>query len=479
MILQMSTVAFAAPSIPEATSDFYVNDFAGVFSEEEKLSLMDRAVDLANTTDGIQVVISTVTSLDGNTVEDYANAMYNQYEIGRNDMGLLILLSTGDRKVRVEVGKAMEAYFNDAKAGRFIDNYAIPKLKDNKFNEGLISLQTELINEIRICIDKENATAEASNVEESKPITINWSAIVLLATGIVIISGFILIGIIIYKKTKKIQELERNIAKLVDDGEKANKRYEHQLDMIQANNQTLIMQISNVEEEKRIISEEIAKLKDRYNRVSILYPTADQDVTNMIEEEIRQRDIATAAKVDTIIEEVLKLTADRSIIPKIQRAQREYNALSHKQVQYVKADLNRLNDLYEHSMELQYQFLASEVTDRIRKIITRITIAKESDIDALKKAKCAYDNLPTEAKKHVDSRIHKKVSNLLSQAERDKEERKTREEEECRKRRQQEEEERRGRYNNNNRFGGGSSGGFGGFGGFGGHSGGGGASRGF
>lgn len=477
--LQMPIVAFAAPSIPKATSDFYVNDFAGVFSEEEKLSLMDRAVDLADTTDGIQVVITTVASLDGNTVEDYANAMYNQYEIGRNDMGLLILLSTGDRKIRVEVGKAMEAYFNDAKAGRFIDSYAIPKLKDNKFNEGLISLQTELINEVRACIDKGNVTADASKPEESKPIVINWSAIFLIVAGIVIIGGFIFVVIIIYKKTKKIQELEQEIAELVDDNQKANEGYEGQLSRIQAKNQSLTNQLTKVRADKEAISKEFATLQDRYNRVSVLYPTADQDVTRMIENEIRERDIAIAAKVDAIIEEVLELTADRSIVSQTQQAQSAYNALSRNQRQYVKADLSRLNDLHEQSMKLKYQFLASEATDKIRKIIAGITIAKEANIDALKKAKGVYDNLHTEAKKYVDSSIPKKVSALLSQAECDKEEREKREEEERRKRRQQEEEERRRNFNNHNRFGGGSSGGFGGFGGFGGHSGGGGASRGF
>lgn len=82
---------------------------------------MDNAVKLSNEHNGVQVVVTTVMSLDGNTIENYALEMYNLYGIGKDDMGLLILLSTGDRQIRVEVGKAMEAYIPDSKAGRFID----------------------------------------------------------------------------------------------------------------------------------------------------------------------------------------------------------------------------------------------------------------------------------------------------------------------------------------------------------------------
>ena len=101
LILQMHLIVFAAPNIPTAASDFYVNDFANVFTEEEKSSLVKRAVELANSYDGVQVVITTVKSLDGYTVEEYANTMYNKYDIGKDNMGILILLASEDRKIRV------------------------------------------------------------------------------------------------------------------------------------------------------------------------------------------------------------------------------------------------------------------------------------------------------------------------------------------------------------------------------------------
>ena len=64
--LLFSTVAYAA-EIPAATDEFYVNDFADVFTAEEEERLLDNAVTLAEESDGIQVVVTTVESLDGDS----------------------------------------------------------------------------------------------------------------------------------------------------------------------------------------------------------------------------------------------------------------------------------------------------------------------------------------------------------------------------------------------------------------------------
>jgi len=473
VITGMSIVAFAVPNIPEATREFYVNDFANVFTQSERIALMNRAVEFAETTDGIQIVITTVESLDGNTVEDYANAMYNQYEIGRNDMGLLILLSTGDREIRVETGQSMEAYVNDAKAGRFTDNYAIPKLRDNKFNEGLISLQTELINEIKVCIERANTPAEVVQVKEEKlprePIVINWGAIGLVVLIIAILGIFVLIGIILYKKTKKIEELEQEIseitaeheeAMLKEAGKREKLRELHGREMDQerkrANsaievkrqelsqirdelddsvkqekdkNRKLSDQISTLDRENSAMAKELDTLQDRYNRVNILYPSADQDVTQMIEDEIRAKDMAIAAEADARMTEVLAQPADKSIIQSIRQAQNAYNDLSDTQKQYVKSDNIQLNELYIQSMQLQHQFSAAEAVSAITAVIAEISIGKEAHIRELNRANSTYSNLDREAKEYVDKSIPEKISSLLSQAEQDKKDREEREEE--------------------------------------------------
>lgn len=475
VMASMSIVAFAETKIPAATSDFYVNDFAGVFTEDEKAGIMERAVDLSKNYDGIQVVISTIKSLDGNTVEDYANSMYNEYGIGKDDMGLLILLSTEDRKIRVEVGKKMEGYINDSKAGRFMDKYAIPKLKDNKFNEGVISLQTELINEIKVCIDKEKTPSVPETPKE--PIVINWGLIGIIILSILIIGILVIIALIIYNKSKKIKELEETICKLNSKLETIEENASNRIDEAYRETKEVLRQKEAIDSKYTTLKNLFNILDDRYRRAKLLYSNLDTKIDAMIEEEIIQQDKAKAASIDSIINKVITLPASKEAVPKFEQALNEYRALSKKQQSYVKSDIKKVQSLCEESMQLKYQYLANIATAAITNIISGITVGKEKHIRDLEHAKCTYDQLNSESKKYVKKSIPEKISCLLAEAKKDKEDREEQEEEERRRKRQLEEEEeerrRRSYSSSSSSFDSDSNSGFGG------SSGGGGASRDF
>ncbi|MBQ9097613.1 MAG: TPM domain-containing protein [Clostridia bacterium] len=123
----------------------YANDYANVLSPtvEEHINETSRKY----SGDGTQVVVVTVTSLDGMDIETYANRLFRSWGIGDKDKdnGLLILLSTGDREIRIEVGRGLEGTFNDAKCGRLMDIYAIPHLKENDFDAGIKALYDAVI----------------------------------------------------------------------------------------------------------------------------------------------------------------------------------------------------------------------------------------------------------------------------------------------------------------------------------------------
>lgn len=468
LTLQMSIITFAAPNIPAATSKFYVNDFANVFTEEEVNGLMERAVDLANTYDGVQVVVSTVSSLDGYTVEEYANTMYNQYGIGKNDMGLLILISTEDRKLRIEVGRNMEAYITDAKAGRFRDNYAIPKLKENKFNEGLISLQTELINEIKNCIDNSSTTS----VSNETPIEIDWSSIVFWFFVIAILILIFIICFVIHSKSNEIKNLKVENGKLRT---KIHNVKEEAVDKIQqAKNgcADILEQNKLLDANYSDLNSRFNYLSDRYNRAMILYPELDSKIDAMIEEEIRQNDIQQASLVDSKIEAVIHMPADKDAVRKFEEVLYSYDSLTSSQQSYVKSDINLIRKLYQESKESKNKHIADIAIGTIIGIIGRISIGKEEHIEDLEKAQDTYEKLSHESQKYVDSSIPEKISLLLNQAIRDKEEREDAE------RRRREEELHSSSFNsfsdNNDSF---NS--FDSFSGFGGDSGGGGASGSF
>ena len=442
MVLQLSIVGFAATEIPSATSDFYVNDFAEVFTSEEKQQLMDKAVLLANNYNGIQVVITTIKSLNGNTIEDYAYDMYNKYGIGKDDMGLLILLSTGDREIRVEVGRSMEAYVNDSKAGRFIDKYAIPYLKQNKFNEGLINLQENLINEIVSKVKAENETTTktgnsiiASDVENetenlisnhnastkekgsvSKVITtLFWIAVILLVAAIIVF--LIMVFIENNKKTKKtIDELNKNLEEANNSLEKekqakeeiirnareaANRKEEEFLNTLTNKERLLTNQFrdrietlegscsslkSSLREESnkcKEVQNELSTLQDRYNRIITIYPDADEKVDKMIAEEIKQKDMAAAKVVDEHILSALNILVDKDNVASFKKVLSEYSELTEIQKSYLKNDITDIQKFYEESVKLREEYerkLEEEKNERKAKEVSKIIIGVLSGI---------------------------------------------------------------------------------------------------
>ena len=479
--LLFSTVAYAA-EIPAATDEFYVNDFADVFTAEEEERLLDNAVTLAEESDGIQVVVTTVESLDGDSVENYAVEMYNQYEIGKDDMGLLILLSTGDRQIRVEVGRAMEAYINDSKAGRFMDEYAIPYLSENKFNEGLINLQEALIDEIvatTVEVDSESVQTTQESESASSAIGDIFGGILIAIVLIVIVLAVItLVKKIIAKSKRKQQEIDSLRHQL----ENTKSDFKQETNNLKGVINSLLAEKGTLNTAYDTLKNKYATLNDRYERVKILYPEADQKVSDMIKEEIRQKNMALAKKVDEIIGRVINLQASKDIVQDVKIALDSYSRLTKEQRAFVESDISRLKKLYDESVELKKEYdriqeekrrkkAAADALSSINSIIAGITIGRAMHFRKLKDAMSIYNNLDAGSKEFFDKSALDRLNKLYGDAKRDKEE-----EEEAERRRRREEEERRRRMSSSSHssFGGGSH-----HGGFGGGSGGGGASRGF
>lgn len=490
MCVSVATVALAEANIPSATSDFYVNDFAGVLSELEKIKLMNSAVSLANEHNGIQVVVTTVKSLEGESVEEYAYKMYNQYGIGKEDMGLLILLATEDRQIRVEVGRAMEGYINDAKAGRFLDKYAIPYLKENKFNEGLINLQQAFIAEIKDCINSENTIEN----NDSMDITIDWGVVLFTILIVVASGGVIWIVILAVNKVrKKKQEKEQYIQDLKDEISSQDRRIaglNSTLTNKQRENDNLRREIEIMQEDLNDTNQSLITLRNRHKRILTIYPDADEKVDKMIEAEKVARDKAEAERVDELIASVINLAPDKDLVSRLTSIKREASSLSEDEVKYLKSDMTKFNNLYSKCCALKIEYdeqverervrrrteqrkaQAASITKQLLGIIAMVGVAGANDVSRLKNAQSLYEGLDRETRSYVDSSAISQIEDLLRRAKLAK---RRAEEEEERRRREEEERRRRQSLNSTSSYRPGS----GGFGGFGGRSGGGGASRGF
>jgi uncharacterized protein len=126
-----------------ATSEFpalagRVVDDAGVLDAATRESLRAKLAAL-EARSGIQVVVATVKSLNGNAVEDYANRLFRRWQLGQKgkNNGVLLLHAPAERKIRIEVGYGLEGTLTDAATKYIITNSITPRFKANDFSGGL------------------------------------------------------------------------------------------------------------------------------------------------------------------------------------------------------------------------------------------------------------------------------------------------------------------------------------------------------
>lgn len=128
--------AYESPGRPTGA----VNDFAGIFSAEEKSAIesMSRTI-LASTS--ASVVVVSVPSLGDESIETYAVKLFAEWGIGdeKLDRGLLILIAPNEREVRIEVGYGLEPVITDAYSSGVIRNILLPAFKDGRYGEGVAS----------------------------------------------------------------------------------------------------------------------------------------------------------------------------------------------------------------------------------------------------------------------------------------------------------------------------------------------------
>nr|WP_279306571.1 TPM domain-containing protein [Microvirga solisilvae] len=86
-----------------------------------------------------QVVLATVPSLEGVSIEDYANRLFRSWKLGQQDKnnGVLLLIAPKEREIRIEVGYGLEGTLTDAFAKLIIANVITPRFKQGRYADGI------------------------------------------------------------------------------------------------------------------------------------------------------------------------------------------------------------------------------------------------------------------------------------------------------------------------------------------------------
>jgi uncharacterized protein len=171
-----------------------VVDEAGILDAATRTALTDKLAALeAKSTD--QLVVVTLKSLQGTSLEDLGYQLGRRWQIGQKDKnnGVLLIVAPNDKQVRIEVGYGLEGTLTDAVSRLIIENGILPRFRANDIPGGITRGVDDIISVLTGDAEewKQRAAQRPDTVSQSPSTQSDsvWPLIwlVLIVVGIVIL----------------------------------------------------------------------------------------------------------------------------------------------------------------------------------------------------------------------------------------------------------------------------------------------------
>lgn len=188
-MLFVATVA-TGQQYPELVG--HVNDFAGLLQKETRSVLERELLDFKERTT-IEIAIVTVSSLNGRSIESYAQGLGNEWGVGAKgkNNGVILLVAPSERKMRIEVAPGAHQVLTDRRANEIRDRYILPAFKEGNVSRGIVDGTRGIMSIFER--SEETASISESSRTDSKSVDIPWDIILVIYLGILALAfiGFI------------------------------------------------------------------------------------------------------------------------------------------------------------------------------------------------------------------------------------------------------------------------------------------------
>lgn len=175
-----------------------VNDFAAVIDPAAEADI-DRRLDQLEQKTTAEIAVATVDSLDGVSIDEYANRLFKEWGVGqgKQDNGVLILVAPNEREMRIEVGYGLEGVLPDGLAGQIIRDDFTPRFRDGDYAGGI----RDGVNRVADVVEKQQVLtpeqiAALNEAEDDFPV---WALVPFF--GLFVTIGFGMMGIGLRTKT--------------------------------------------------------------------------------------------------------------------------------------------------------------------------------------------------------------------------------------------------------------------------------------
>src|ERR1019366_5455913 len=199
-ILSVSFIA-VAPSYAEQWQKLnvqgYVNDFAGVLSAQTVTGLSQLSTEVDQKAKA-QIAIVTIKTLEGDTVEDFANHLFHKWGVGAKgtDRGVMVLVATDDHQYWTEVGYGLEPILPDGKVGNF-GRGMLPFLRQGDYNRAIAGMVIQIAQVVaedsHVSLDSlGNGNAAAQGSDGGQQIHLTHGQVVFFVIAFIVLAPILL-----------------------------------------------------------------------------------------------------------------------------------------------------------------------------------------------------------------------------------------------------------------------------------------------
>lgn len=171
-----TAMAYSVEEIPNvhlSDKNQYVSNPDGVLRQATVDSL-NRTIAHIWQASSAEVVAVVVNSIDGTDIDEFATDLFRHWGIGKkdNNNGVLVLVSTEERRAAIRSGYGAEGILPDIVCGRIIRDDMVPDFKEDNYDSGMI----KAVSHIDSLLTTPGAVAELKSKYENDEAKENESA---------------------------------------------------------------------------------------------------------------------------------------------------------------------------------------------------------------------------------------------------------------------------------------------------------------
>jgi len=174
--------AAAEPAYPQLTGR--VVDDADLLSASD-IAELDAGLKALEDKSSDQVVVVTLPSLQGFTIEDFGYQLGRHWGIGtkEKDNGVLLIVAPNERKVRIEVGRGLEPLLTDAMSNVIINGAILPRFRSGDYaggiKEGVKGIELVLTGDAAELAERVKGRRDADDPKIDWLLVLFWTIIIL------------------------------------------------------------------------------------------------------------------------------------------------------------------------------------------------------------------------------------------------------------------------------------------------------------